>query len=148
MTHWTHCPPVKGSHQGVAAGPRAGGLAFVPLCECKVRPERRTAGSSAQNGSALQRELSGGSRSAKRQPLPSPSEGSLSSGGMDQGSDAPARDCDGEVSAHAAASRDKGVAKSCVRDSRAHCQPGWEAGQSPGRRSPTAPGCSGFPWLS
>ncbi|XP_039739205.1 serine/threonine-protein kinase MRCK alpha isoform X10 [Pteropus medius] len=57
-----------------------------------------SARSSAQNGSALQRELSGGSRSAKRQPLPSPSEGSLSSGGMDQGSDAPARDCDGEDS--------------------------------------------------
>lgn len=30
--------------------------------------------------------------------MPSPSEGSLSSGGMDQGSDAPARDFDGEVS--------------------------------------------------
>nr|KAF6395095.1 CDC42 binding protein kinase alpha [Rousettus aegyptiacus] len=57
-----------------------------------------SARSSAQNGSALQREFSGGSRSAKRQPLPSPSEGSLSSGGMDQGSDTPARDCDGEDS--------------------------------------------------
>ena len=33
--------------------------------------------------------------------MPSPSEGSLSSGGMDQGSDAPARDYDGEVSARA-----------------------------------------------
>ncbi|XP_039739197.1 serine/threonine-protein kinase MRCK alpha isoform X2 [Pteropus medius] len=62
------------------------------------RSSRVSWGSSAQNGSALQRELSGGSRSAKRQPLPSPSEGSLSSGGMDQGSDAPARDCDGEDS--------------------------------------------------
>lgn len=29
--------------------------------------------------------------------MPSPSEGSLSSGGVDQGSDAPARDYDGEV---------------------------------------------------
>ncbi|KAF6073143.1 CDC42 binding protein kinase alpha [Phyllostomus discolor] len=55
-------------------------------------------GSSAQNGSALKREFSGGSYSAKRQPLPSPSEGSLSSGGMDQGSDTPARDYDGEDS--------------------------------------------------
>ncbi|KAM4861856.1 serine/threonine-protein kinase MRCK alpha isoform 5-T5 [Thomomys bottae] len=54
--------------------------------------------SSSQNGSALKRELSGGSYSAKRQPLPSPSEGSLSSGGMDQGSDTPARDYDGEDS--------------------------------------------------
>ncbi|KAM6166851.1 serine/threonine-protein kinase MRCK alpha isoform 11-T11 [Erethizon dorsatum] len=57
-----------------------------------------SARSSAQNGSALKRELSGGSYSAKRQPMPSPSEGSLSSGGMDQGSDAPARDYDGEDS--------------------------------------------------
>ncbi|XP_031294345.1 serine/threonine-protein kinase MRCK alpha isoform X13 [Camelus dromedarius] len=57
-----------------------------------------SARSSAQNGSALKREFSGGSYSAKRQPVPSPSEGSLSSGGMDQGSDAPARDYDGEDS--------------------------------------------------
>uniref|UniRef100_A0A8C2VPP1 Serine/threonine-protein kinase MRCK alpha n=1 Tax=Chinchilla lanigera TaxID=34839 RepID=A0A8C2VPP1_CHILA len=57
-----------------------------------------SARSSAQNGSALKRELSGGSYSTKRQPMPSPSEGSLSSGGMDQGSDAPARDYDGEDS--------------------------------------------------
>lgn len=55
-------------------------------------------GSSTQNGSALKREFSGGSYKAKRQPLPSPSEGSLSSGGVDQGSDAPTRDYDGEVS--------------------------------------------------
>ncbi|KAM5302279.1 serine/threonine-protein kinase MRCK alpha isoform 3-T4 [Glossophaga mutica] len=57
-----------------------------------------SARSSAQNGSALKREFSGGSYGAKRQPLPSPSEGSLSSGGMDQGSDTPARDYDGEDS--------------------------------------------------
>ncbi|XP_055464962.1 serine/threonine-protein kinase MRCK alpha isoform X2 [Psammomys obesus] len=57
-----------------------------------------SARSSAQNGSALKREFSGGSYSMKRQPMPSPSEGSLSSGGMDQGSDAPARDYDGEDS--------------------------------------------------
>ncbi|KAG8511806.1 Serine/threonine-protein kinase MRCK alpha, partial [Galemys pyrenaicus] len=57
-----------------------------------------SARSSTQNGSALKRELSGGSYSARRQPMPSPSEGSLSSGGMDQGSDAPARDYDGEDS--------------------------------------------------
>ncbi|XP_071456110.1 serine/threonine-protein kinase MRCK alpha isoform X5 [Marmota flaviventris] len=57
-----------------------------------------SARSSAQNGSALKREFSGGSYNSKRQPMPSPSEGSLSSGGMDQGSDAPARDYDGEDS--------------------------------------------------
>ncbi|XP_004578541.2 serine/threonine-protein kinase MRCK alpha isoform X8 [Ochotona princeps] len=57
-----------------------------------------SARSSAQNGTALKREFSGGSYNAKRQPMPSPSEGSLSSGGMDQGSDTPARDYDGEDS--------------------------------------------------
>ncbi|XP_032245197.1 serine/threonine-protein kinase MRCK alpha isoform X21 [Phoca vitulina] len=57
-----------------------------------------SARSSAQNGSALKREFSGGSYNAKWQPMPSPSEGSLSSGGMDQGSDTPARDFDGEDS--------------------------------------------------
>ncbi|XP_059790839.1 serine/threonine-protein kinase MRCK alpha-like [Balaenoptera ricei] len=57
-----------------------------------------SARSSAQNGSALKREFSGGSSSAKRQPMPSPSEGSLSSGGLDQGSDAPAGDYDAEDS--------------------------------------------------
>ncbi|XP_004700023.1 serine/threonine-protein kinase MRCK alpha isoform X4 [Echinops telfairi] len=57
-----------------------------------------SARSSAQNGSALKREFSGGSYSAQQQPVPSPSEGSLSSGGMDQGSDAPPRDYDGEDS--------------------------------------------------
>uniref|UniRef100_A0A452SVL7 Serine/threonine-protein kinase MRCK alpha n=1 Tax=Ursus americanus TaxID=9643 RepID=A0A452SVL7_URSAM len=57
-----------------------------------------SARSSAQNGSALKREFSGGSYNAKWQPMPSPSEGSLSSGGMDQGSDAPARDFEGEDS--------------------------------------------------
>ncbi|XP_040492035.1 serine/threonine-protein kinase MRCK alpha-like [Ursus maritimus] len=61
-------------------------------------PECCPAGSSAQNGSALKREFSGGSYNAKWQPMPSPSEGSLSSGGMDQGSDAPARDFEGEDS--------------------------------------------------
>ncbi|XP_042832733.1 serine/threonine-protein kinase MRCK alpha isoform X2 [Panthera tigris] len=57
-----------------------------------------SARSSAQNGSALKREFSGGSYNAKWPPMPSPSEGSLSSGGMDQGSDAPVRDFDGEDS--------------------------------------------------
>ncbi|XP_019372097.1 PREDICTED: serine/threonine-protein kinase MRCK alpha isoform X1 [Gavialis gangeticus] len=55
-------------------------------------------GSSAQNGSALRREFSGGSYSAKRQPMASPSDGSLSSGGLDQGSDVPTRDYEREDS--------------------------------------------------
>uniref|UniRef100_A0A5F8HD75 Serine/threonine-protein kinase MRCK alpha n=1 Tax=Monodelphis domestica TaxID=13616 RepID=A0A5F8HD75_MONDO len=54
--------------------------------------------SSSQNGSALRREFSGGSYGSKRQPMTSPSDGSLSSGGMDQGSDVPARDYDREDS--------------------------------------------------
>uniref|UniRef100_A0A4W3HE56 non-specific serine/threonine protein kinase n=1 Tax=Callorhinchus milii TaxID=7868 RepID=A0A4W3HE56_CALMI len=48
--------------------------------------------SSAQNGSALRREFSGSSYAAKRQPMTSPSDGSLSSGGMDPGSDVPTRE--------------------------------------------------------
>ncbi|KGL79582.1 Serine/threonine-protein kinase MRCK alpha [Tinamus guttatus] len=54
--------------------------------------------SAAQNGSALRREFSGGSYGAKRQPMASPSDGSLSSGGLDQGSDTPARDYEREDS--------------------------------------------------
>uniref|UniRef100_A0A665W9Q9 Serine/threonine-protein kinase MRCK alpha n=1 Tax=Echeneis naucrates TaxID=173247 RepID=A0A665W9Q9_ECHNA len=54
--------------------------------------------SSSQNGSALRRELSGGSYSSKRQTMTSPSESSLSSGGgMDCG-DAPLSQFDREVS--------------------------------------------------
>ncbi|RXM27041.1 Serine/threonine-protein kinase MRCK alpha [Acipenser ruthenus] len=55
------------------------------------------AGSTAQNGSALRRECSGGSYGAKRQPIASPSDGSLSSGGMD-GGDAPISQFEREVS--------------------------------------------------
>ncbi|NWR69366.1 MRCKA kinase, partial [Centropus bengalensis] len=54
--------------------------------------------SSAQNGSALRREFSGGSYGGKHQPMASPSDGSLSSGGLDQGSDAPTRDYEREDS--------------------------------------------------
>ncbi|CAM4539595.1 serine/threonine-protein kinase MRCK alpha isoform X4 [Caretta caretta] len=54
--------------------------------------------SSAQNGSALRREFSGGSYGAKRQPMASPSDGSLSSGGLDQGCDVPTRDYEREDS--------------------------------------------------
>ncbi|XP_073412476.1 serine/threonine-protein kinase MRCK alpha isoform X2 [Dendrobates tinctorius] len=53
---------------------------------------------SSQNGSALRREFSGSSYGAKRQPMTSPSDGSLSSGGPDQGSDAAARDYEREDS--------------------------------------------------
>uniref|UniRef100_A0A672JRS4 Serine/threonine-protein kinase MRCK alpha n=1 Tax=Salarias fasciatus TaxID=181472 RepID=A0A672JRS4_SALFA len=54
--------------------------------------------SSSQNGSALRRELSGGSYGSKRQTMTSPSESSLSSGGgMDCG-DAPLSQFDREVS--------------------------------------------------
>ncbi|KAM8846519.1 serine/threonine-protein kinase MRCK alpha isoform 5-T5 [Synchiropus picturatus] len=53
-------------------------------------------GSSSQNGSALRRELSGGSYGSKRQTMTSPSESSLSSGGgMDCG-DAPLSQFDRE----------------------------------------------------
>ncbi|CAB1343156.1 unnamed protein product, partial [Coregonus sp. 'balchen'] len=53
--------------------------------------------SSSQNGSALRRELSGGSYSSKRQTMTSPSESSLSSGGgMDGCSDAPLSQFDRE----------------------------------------------------
>lgn len=87
------------THPWEGAGPGAVGRCLAtPFGVCRVPPPRCATGSSAQNGSALKREFSGGSYSAKRQPLPSPSEGSLSSGGMDQGSDTPARDYDGEVS--------------------------------------------------
>nr|XP_029534588.1 serine/threonine-protein kinase MRCK alpha-like [Oncorhynchus nerka] len=55
--------------------------------------------SSSQNGSALRRELSGGSYSSKRQTMTSPSESSLSSGGgMDGCSDAPLSQFDREDS--------------------------------------------------
>ncbi|XP_072104300.1 serine/threonine-protein kinase MRCK alpha-like isoform X6 [Mobula birostris] len=48
--------------------------------------------SSAQNGSALRREFSGGNYINRRQPMTSPSDGSLSSGGMDPASDVPTRE--------------------------------------------------------
>ncbi|XP_043915519.1 serine/threonine-protein kinase MRCK alpha isoform X2 [Protopterus annectens] len=54
--------------------------------------------SSTQNGSALRRELSSGSYGVKRQPMTSPSDGSLSSGGVDQGSDGATREYEREDS--------------------------------------------------
>lgn len=89
------------------------GLSPCPSA-CEASPECCPVGSSAQNGSALKREFSGGSYNAKWQPMPSPSEGSLSSGGMDQGSDTPARDFDGEVSGVWAAVMSH-LEKSCVK---------------------------------
>uniref|UniRef100_A0A669C1E6 Serine/threonine-protein kinase MRCK alpha n=1 Tax=Oreochromis niloticus TaxID=8128 RepID=A0A669C1E6_ORENI len=58
--------------------------------------------SSSQNGSALRRELSGGSYGSKRQTMTSPSESSLSSGGGVDCGDAPLSQFDREVSEHAA----------------------------------------------
>ena len=55
-------------------------------------------GSSSQNGSALRRELSGGSYSSKRHTMTSPSESSLSSGGGGECGDAPLSQFDREVS--------------------------------------------------
>ncbi|CAN9507628.1 unnamed protein product [Ophioblennius macclurei] len=54
--------------------------------------------SSSQNGSALRREMSGGSYGSKRQTMTSPSESSLSSGGGMDGGDAPLSQFDREDS--------------------------------------------------
>uniref|UniRef100_A0A673VVX9 Serine/threonine-protein kinase MRCK alpha n=1 Tax=Salmo trutta TaxID=8032 RepID=A0A673VVX9_SALTR len=76
--------------------------------------------SSSQNGSALRRELSGGSYSSKRQTMTSPSESSLSSGGGMDGcsSDAPLSQFDREVRdqpSHSCSKYDKDLSgeKSC-----------------------------------
>nr|XP_016846183.1 PREDICTED: serine/threonine-protein kinase MRCK alpha isoform X5 [Anolis carolinensis] len=83
----------------------SGSVSIPSITKTRTEPGRSmsassglAARSSAQNGSALRREFSGGSYGAKRQPMTSPSDGSLSSGGMDQGSDAPARDYEREDS--------------------------------------------------
>ncbi|KAH0622643.1 hypothetical protein JD844_025127 [Phrynosoma platyrhinos] len=83
----------------------SGSVSIPSITKSRTEPGRSmsassglAARSSAQNGSALRREFSGGSYGAKRQPMASPSDGSLSSGGMDQGSDAPARDYEREDS--------------------------------------------------
>lgn len=65
-------------------------------------PPLVSAGSSSQNGSALRRELSGGSYGSKRQTMTSPSESSLSSGGGVDCGDAPLSQFDREVSERAA----------------------------------------------
>nr|XP_009935620.1 PREDICTED: serine/threonine-protein kinase MRCK alpha isoform X3 [Opisthocomus hoazin] len=83
----------------------SGSVSIPSITKSRTEPGRSmsassglAARSSAQNGSALRREFSGGSYGAKRQPMASPSDGSLSSGGPDQGSDAPTRDYEREDS--------------------------------------------------
>ncbi|XP_066474779.1 serine/threonine-protein kinase MRCK alpha isoform X3 [Tiliqua scincoides] len=83
----------------------SGSVSIPSITKSRTEPGRSmsassglAARSSAQNGSALRREFSGSSYGAKRQPMASPSDGSLSSGGLDQGSDAPARDYEREDS--------------------------------------------------
>ncbi|KAM3930018.1 serine/threonine-protein kinase MRCK alpha isoform 5-T5 [Leptodactylus fuscus] len=82
----------------------SGSVSIPSITKSRGEPGRSMSASSglaartSQNGSALRRELSGGSYGAKRQPMTSPSDGSLSSGGPDQGSDAPARDYEREDS--------------------------------------------------
>ncbi|XP_053162995.1 serine/threonine-protein kinase MRCK alpha isoform X8 [Hemicordylus capensis] len=83
----------------------SGSVSIPSITKSRTEPGRSmsassglAARSSAQNGSALRREFSGGSYGVKRQPMASPSDGSLSSGGLDQGSDAPARDYEREDS--------------------------------------------------
>ncbi|NWV49388.1 MRCKA kinase, partial [Daphoenositta chrysoptera] len=83
----------------------SGSVSIPSITKSRTEPGRSMsassglgARSSTQNGSALRREFSGGSYGAKRQPMASPSDGSLSSGGLDQGSDAPTRDYEREDS--------------------------------------------------
>uniref|UniRef100_A0A8C6YUU3 Serine/threonine-protein kinase MRCK alpha n=1 Tax=Nothoprocta perdicaria TaxID=30464 RepID=A0A8C6YUU3_NOTPE len=83
----------------------SGSVSIPSITKARPEPGRSmsassglAARSSAQNGSALRREFSGGSYGGKRQPMASPSDGSLSSGGLEQGSDAPARDYEREDS--------------------------------------------------
>ncbi|XP_026551428.1 serine/threonine-protein kinase MRCK alpha isoform X2 [Pseudonaja textilis] len=83
----------------------SGSVSIPSITKTRPEPGRSMSASSglaartsSQNGSALRREFSGGSYGAKRQPMASPSDGSLSSGGLDQGSDAPVRDYEREDS--------------------------------------------------
>ncbi|XP_041106584.1 serine/threonine-protein kinase MRCK alpha-like isoform X5 [Polyodon spathula] len=74
----------------------SGSVSIPSITKSRAEPGRSMSASSglgsrstAQNGNAVRRECSGGSYGAKRQPIASPSDGSLSSGGMDGGADAP-----------------------------------------------------------
>ncbi|XP_072266050.1 serine/threonine-protein kinase MRCK alpha isoform X4 [Pyxicephalus adspersus] len=80
----------------------SGSVSIPSITKSRGEPGRSMSASSglaarsSQNGSALRREFSGGSYGVKRQPMTSPSDGSLSSGGHDQGSDTPAREYERE----------------------------------------------------
>ncbi|NXG54115.1 MRCKA kinase, partial [Hemiprocne comata] len=82
----------------------SGSVSIPSITKSRPEPGRSMSASSglaarsAQNGNALQREFSGGSYGAKHQPVASPSDGSLSSGGLDQCSQAPTRDYEREDS--------------------------------------------------
>ncbi|NXK54740.1 MRCKA kinase, partial [Chauna torquata] len=83
----------------------SGSVSIPSITKSRTEPGRSmsassglAARSSAQNGSALRREFSGSNYGAKCQPMASPSDGSLSSGGLDQGSEAPAREYEREDS--------------------------------------------------
>uniref|UniRef100_A0A8C4RMH9 Serine/threonine-protein kinase MRCK alpha n=1 Tax=Erpetoichthys calabaricus TaxID=27687 RepID=A0A8C4RMH9_ERPCA len=74
----------------------SGSVSIPSIAKSRTEPGRSMSASSglgsrptAQNGNALRREFSGGGYGTKRQPMTSPSDGSLSSGGVDGGSDAP-----------------------------------------------------------
>ncbi|NXU73444.1 MRCKA kinase, partial [Oreotrochilus melanogaster] len=83
----------------------SGSVSIPSITKSRTEPGRSmsassglAARSSTQNGNVLWREFSGGSYGGKRQTMASPSDGSLSSGGLDQGSDAPTRDYEQEDS--------------------------------------------------
>ncbi|KAM9383162.1 serine/threonine-protein kinase MRCK alpha isoform 2-T2 [Phaethornis superciliosus] len=83
----------------------SGSVSIPSITKSRTEPGRSmsassglAARSSTQNGNVLWREFSGGSYVGKRQTMASPSDGSLSSGGLDQGSDAPTRDYEQEDS--------------------------------------------------
>uniref|UniRef100_A0A8C9VZI3 Serine/threonine-protein kinase MRCK alpha n=1 Tax=Scleropages formosus TaxID=113540 RepID=A0A8C9VZI3_SCLFO len=83
----------------------SGSVSIPSIAKSRGEPGRSMSASSglgtrstAQNGSALRREFSGGSYGSKRQAMTSPSEGSLSSGGGTDGTtDAPISQFDREV---------------------------------------------------
>uniref|UniRef100_A0A8C4X3T1 Serine/threonine-protein kinase MRCK alpha n=1 Tax=Erpetoichthys calabaricus TaxID=27687 RepID=A0A8C4X3T1_ERPCA len=82
----------------------SGSVSIPSIAKSRTEPGRSMSASSglgsrptAQNGNALRREFSGGGYGTKRQPMTSPSDGSLSSGGVDGGSDAPISQFEREV---------------------------------------------------
>ncbi|KAG2468037.1 MRCKA kinase, partial [Polypterus senegalus] len=82
----------------------SGSVSIPSIAKSRTEPGRSMSASSglgsrptAQNGNALRREFSGGGYGTKRQPMTSPSDGSLSSGGVDGGSDAPISQFEREI---------------------------------------------------